>query len=183
MTRNAHEMKFIETISEENLNSMTNPSLYEMKNAAKHFSHIIEKMVNNFSFEKMEMVKEILNSPSAAANTEYLCMAFIKRLADCTENWMYDGRNQESVKKAKEICSTDQAAVSAILKENSISCEAKKLLDLVADYMVVYTHRTLQQTFAGFCFCFLYKCRENKKPYYAELLASMDEGFYSCCLI
>lgn len=184
MSINEFEEQFIEMMAEEKLISMLGKNSWiEVMTAAKKMTSTIESMVNNFMFDKCKIADEVEKNQSCMTKVNYLSMAFVKRLASNTEKWMYDDRNKESVEKAKQICSTAPDAVSAILSENGSSEEIKHLLDVVADTVGNQAHRTLQQTFAGFCFYILHRGREKKKPYYKELLAFMSDTFYRCWMI
>lgn len=184
MSTNEYEEKFIEVMKAKSLASMLEKNDWiEVCTAAKEIENTIEWMVNNFGFNKREFADKVMANPFCVESVNYLAMAFIKRLANNTEKWMYDDRNRESVEKAKQICHMSPAAVSAILSENNSNDEVKHLLDVVADTVANKTHRTLQQTFAGLCFYILHRGREDKKAHYEELLASMSNTFYNCWMI
>lgn len=184
MSLNEYEEKFIELMKDGNLVSMLGRNdRIEVTMAAKQIESAISCMVNNFGFNKRKMADAIMQNPSCIESMNYLAMAFVKRLADNTEKWMYDERNRESIEKAIQICNMAPDAVSAILNENSSDDEVKHLLDVVADTVANQMHRTLQQTFAGFCFYILHRWREEKRPHYEALLASMSDTFYNCWMI
>lgn len=184
MSENKYENQFIETMKKENLTFiMEKNDRIEVITAAKGIKNTIECMVNNFAFNKRVIADEIMGTLSCVDSMNYLAMAFVKRLSGNIEKWMYDERNRESVEKAKQICNMAPDAVNAILSENDSSDEIKHLLDVVADTVAYETHRTLQQTFAGFCFFILHSCRKEKRPHYKELLASMSDTFYNCWMI
>ena len=120
------------------------------KNEIQIFAAEMERAVNAFGFLKSDICEMILDNPISTKNFLKISLTWIQNLAKRAE-WQYDGRNEASVRKAREL-------VNGMSSENQIMLQ--EYADIMSSCFVkeaMQWHRTLQQTFSGLVFCFFDK--------------------------
>ena len=114
------------------------------------FANKMENAVNSFGFPKKQVCDLIFQNENSIRHFLDISLGWIQDLTERKE-WQYDGRNEASVKLAREIMNGVENIFEPLDSAKIFVREANKW------------HRTLQQTFSGLVFCFLDKIKISEE--------------------
>lgn len=142
--------------------------MIDFKKSEKEIASDFMRIVNNFSFNPKQLAEELGNSK------EMKKLAYHWLVVLSSNSYMTDGRNEIAAKKGKEL-----AEIPFIKSKLENLKDDMKMIKIALE--ISREHRTLQQTFSGFVFYYIFISSTAKQQ--AEITNRLGETFYRLPLI